>query len=157
MLRRALGGAVLALLLATSVGGPAASAQGDRALSIARRTMSPFCPGATVDGCTSPRAAEWRRDIRGWVDEGLSDAEIQSRLQARAPEFNLSGLPSEQDWTFPFSATLVASVILFFAARRLVRRRQESGESVANESAGESSEDELDARLDAELERFAEE
>ncbi|GAG55107.1 unnamed protein product, partial [marine sediment metagenome] len=30
-----------------------------------------------------PKAGDWRRDIRGWVADGVSEPEIRDRLQAR--------------------------------------------------------------------------
>src|SRR5690606_7766162 len=41
--------------------------QSRRAAEIYKTTMSPFCPGRTIDACPSPYATEWRDDIRQWV------------------------------------------------------------------------------------------
>ena len=59
-----------------------------RAQQLAGATMSPFCPGKTIDACPSPRAGAWRADLRRWTAEGVDSAEIRRRLQARVPGFD---------------------------------------------------------------------
>ena len=83
-----------------------ASQQADssRALSLSRKTMSPFCPGRTLVSCSSSQASDWVSDIRTWVRDGLSDQDIIAALGARVDEmkrrglldqsFDLSGEPS---------------------------------------------------------------
>ena len=82
--------------------------------------MSPFCPGRTLADCPSPDAAVWRADIRTWMNAGLPDAEIRTRLQARMPEQNLSALPrGPLGWLVP-SLILVAGLGILTAALRRV-------------------------------------
>lgn len=120
-----------------------------RALSIERGTMSPFCPGMTLDSCTSPAASEWRRDIRQWVGEGLEDREIRQRLEQRVPGFDLSGRPSgDESWVLPVGATALATLLLVVVTLRLRRR----GEPAADEPSGSDDRtDGMDARLEQEL------
>src|SRR5690606_18610544 len=61
-----------------------------RASSIARQTMSPFCPGRTLSDCPSEYATEWRSDIREMVAQGLTAEQIQTALEKRVGG-NLSG------------------------------------------------------------------
>jgi len=113
------------LAAAVAVASPpavAAAQEGARAVSIYRNTQSPFCPGRTLDDCPSPDAATWRADIRRWVDEGASGAEIRARLQDRVPGFDLSGRAGVPGLGFALGAfTLVA---LALGARFFVRRRR---------------------------------
>lgn len=119
-----------------------------RAVAIYRNTQSPFCPGRTLDDCPSPDAAAWRADIRDWIDEGASSAEIRARLQERVPGFDLAGRAGVPGLGFAIGAfTLVA---LALGARFFARRRRPSGAAVAREN---DDDDELDARLDEELAR----
>ncbi|HJL00663.1 MAG TPA: cytochrome c-type biogenesis protein CcmH [Polyangiaceae bacterium LLY-WYZ-15_(1-7)] len=124
-----------------------------RAVSLSRRTMSPFCPGRTLDDCPSSGASRWRQDIRRWVDEGASDATIYARLEERAPEgFDLEGRPTKtHEWLFAGAAFALASLVLVLAARKLVRRREEEGPEPG--PPGEA-DDALDERLDEELARL---
>lgn len=114
------------------------------------QVMSPFCPGKVLSDCPSPQAAEWRVDVHRWAEEGASESEIMERLQARVPGFELARkAPPESTGFLPIGAFLVASFVLFWAARRLVRRR-DSGSSAEPANA-----DGYDERLDEELARLA--
>jgi cytochrome c-type biogenesis protein CcmH/NrfF len=117
--------------------------------SIVRNTASPFCPGKTLDSCPSPKAGEWRRDIREWVGEGVAEPEIRDRLQARVPGFDLSIPPVKSGWVIPVLAVALSTLWLIVMARRFTRRRVSSPlvETPTQALA-------LDARLDEELARF---
>jgi cytochrome c-type biogenesis protein CcmH/NrfF len=143
--------ALLASVVAfTSLPAMAAAQDGARAVSIYRNTQSPFCPGRTLDDCPSPDAATWRADIRRWVDEGASGAEIRARLQDRVPGFDLSGRAGVPGLGFAIGAfTLVA---LALGARFVVRRRRRSDPTIEPD-ADPTRDEELDARLDDELAR----
>ncbi len=145
--------AVLAIILfafgcATA---PADDIAGDgrQVQSIVRNTASPFCPGKTLDSCPSPKAGEWRRDIRGWVEEGVAKPEIRDRLQARVPSFDLSIPPVKSGWIIPMVALFLSTLWFFAMARRLTRRRAQP--TRCREPTQSLS---LDARLDDELARF---
>jgi cytochrome c-type biogenesis protein CcmH/NrfF len=145
--------AAAALAVATPLAVQAQDAEARRAVAIERETMSPFCPGMTLYTCPSPAAGEWRRDIRQWVDEGLGEREIRARLQARVPDFDLSGRPAgDRSWTLPVAAGVLATLLLVVVA---VRVRRRGGDPEPPEEAGRGPDD-LDARLDRELEALEE-
>lgn len=113
---------------------------------IVRNTASPFCPGKTLDSCPSPRAAEWRRDVHQWVEEGVPEPQIRERLQARVPDFDLSIPPVKWGWLIPVLA-LALSTLWFVVMARRFRSRSHSRQSRLEPRTR----DELDARLDQEL------
>ena len=128
-----------------------------RAQALARDTMSPFCPGKTIDSCPSPRAQAWREDMRTWLAQGASTTEVRNRLQARVPDFDLEGRPGRAwDWILPIGCMVLAS--LWLATRvRLTRPRSELPETGTSKLQDESGENaRLDAQLDAELARLLE-
>ena len=117
------------------------------ALALNRQTRSPFCPGRTLDDCPSPRAEEWRLDIRAWTDEGVSSAEIQERLQARVPGFELWPSESLGTWLLPL-ALLLGALPVFYIARRARGRGEDEAPTTEPEK------DELDEQLEDELARL---
>ncbi len=150
---------VAALLLAVVLAARTGHAQappddaGRRAVSLERELMSPFCPGLTLYSCTSPSAAEWRRDIHSMVRSGLDDTEIRARLQARVPGFDLTGRPAgNRSWTLPVAAGVLATLLLAIAAYRLRPRRRAA--AVPEDDETEPEEDALDARIDEALEEL---
>ncbi len=116
---------------------------------IVRNTLSPFCPGKTLDSCPSPKAGEWRRDIRAWVAEGIPEPEIRMRLQERVPDFDLSIPPVKSGWVIPLVALVLSTLWLIIMALKFRSRR-------SNERGVEATrwETRLDARLDEELARL---
>jgi len=120
------------LLLALASGAPtaarAARAEIDvlrEASGVASAIMSPFCPGRTLSACPSPRAAEWRAEIRTWVAEGVPREQILQRLQARVPEINLtSDRNALYGWIAPALALLAFSALTVGVGRRLLRGRR---------------------------------
>lgn len=105
-----------------------------KAASIARQTMSPFCPGRTLDDCPSEYATEWRRDIRAMVAKGMTAAEIQDELEKRAGG-NLSGIPNrESSYALPIVLATGAALVLYFVFVRLGRRE---GEDTSGSKKGE--------------------
>lgn len=130
-------GALMTLSVGTAFGeGP--SEVDAKAASIARQTMSPFCPGRTLDDCPSEYAAEWRRDIRAMVQKGMTAAEIQDELEKRAGG-NLSGIPNrESSYALPIALATGAALVLYFVFVRLRRRDEEDegGNSAERGSKG---------------------
>ncbi|MGB8332800.1 MAG: cytochrome c-type biogenesis protein CcmH [Polyangiales bacterium] len=117
--------------------------------AIVRTTASPFCPGKTLDSCPSPKAGDWRRDIRDWVGAGVPDAEIRDRLQARVPDFDLSIPPVKSGWMIPLVAVALSTWWLIAMARRFRRRGvPRRAEDAHAQDLG------LDVRLDEELARL---
>jgi len=140
---------VLLALGAASARAEATPAEGRQVQSIVRNTASPFCPGKTLDSCPSPKAGEWRRDIREWVGEGVAEPEIRDRLQARVPGFDLSIPPVKSGWVIPVVALTLSTLWFVVMARRFTRRRVSSPPVETPTQALA-----LDARLDEELARF---
>lgn len=104
-----------------------------RASSIARQTMSPFCPGRTLADCPSEYATEWRKDIRDMVARGMSADEIQAVLSKRAGG-DLSGIPNRDvGYGVPIALGLGAAVLLFFVFKRL-RPKKNATQSNATDS-----------------------
>lgn len=120
-----------------------------RSRAIERSTMSPFCPGKTIYDCPSPRAAEWRADIRGWLREGASATEIRERLQARDPDFDLGG--SNPGTGGALAIFLGSALVMLLIAVVIWRRRRADP---APDGPPDADDDpELDARLEEELAR----
>jgi len=119
--------------------------------------MSPFCPGRTLSGCSSSRAAEWRGEIDRWAQAGLTEQEITARLQARVPEFTLTGTPrGHWRWSIGALSVIFATALLVLFARRSRTRRDASlerdglsGDSTPLRDPDED--DRLDDLLDDEL------
>lgn len=158
---------VLASGVASAAQTESAEEQVRRAAEISKTTMSPFCPGRTVDACPSPNATAWREDIRKWVAEGVSTEEIRHRLKARADQ-DLSGAPSTAlDAVLPVLATVLSLVLLGLLLRLLVKSPANANsasaagrETFATKEQGKTSthekvsEDELEDRLKRELEQL---
>lgn len=150
-------GAAGRALVATAVAAePAGEADPPRAQNLYRTVMSPFCPGRTLDDCPSPYAGEWRRDIRKWVQEGVSSEEIRKRLLARAPDKDLTGTPSTAwDAVLPISVTLGALLLLGILLRLLLRPATPRPVG-ATTSPGKLDEKQLEQRLNDELQALDE-
>jgi len=123
--------------LALALAGPAGAQTGAkdelstedmrRASGLFDSTMSPFCPGRTLNSCPSGKATAWRDDIRAWVAEGLSNEQILARLQARVPDFQLEGTPpTDWSWAGPLVVMAVLTVAFALGGLRTVRARREA-------------------------------
>lgn len=138
---------------------PLSEVERDRqAEALSRSIMSPFCPGRTVSACPSPRATEWREEIRAWVGEGVDPVEIRRRLAARFPRHNLLGTPKNRlGWALPIGLTVISLGFLGLLLRYLTRRSEEDagrlkqGEVAASADTPEARKD-WDERIDQELE-----
>lgn len=138
--------AVLSVFGCVSAPAEEGPSEGRQVQTIVRNTVSPFCPGKTLDSCPSPKAGEWRRDIREWVTEGVPNAEIRERLQARVPGFDL-GIPSvKSGWLIPVVAVALSTSWLIVMVRRFRVRSIRRSESLSAHQ-----DHALDARLDEEL------
>lgn len=124
-----------------------------QAEALSKKMMSPFCPGRTLSACPSPKAAEWRRDIKTMLGEGLTAEEIRDRLAARIPRHDLFGIPKTPlGWALPIALILAAFGLLVGLLRVLVRPRALS-EDEANETAdADNNKEDWEARLEQELE-----
>ncbi|MEZ4251323.1 MAG: cytochrome c-type biogenesis protein CcmH [Polyangiales bacterium] len=119
-----------------------------RAVGIYRSTQSPFCPGRTLDDCPSASAGAWRQDIRDWLEAGDDAATIRARLQAREPDFDLSGREGVPGWLFALLAFGLGAALI---RRWLQRARPEPDVGTPTESPTDTA---LDARLDDALARL---
>lgn len=145
---------LVGIVLCGALLAPLALAEGDaeaarRAQGIAGRVMSPFCPGKTIKACPSPKAAEWRNDIRKWTGEGLSNDEIERRLQARVPGFEISGSPESQlgGW-LPLLLGLGAVSALVFVLRRTTRAGVEGAKATSKPARPDEPPPASDTRVD---------
>ena len=140
---------ILTLLLAfagASASAEETPAESRQVQSIVRNTASPFCPGKTLNSCPSPKAGEWRRDIREWVVAGVPEPEIRDRLQARVPSFDLSIPPVKSGWVIPLIAVVLSTLWFIVMARKF---RGRGGPRRQPEAPPQNQD--LDARLDEEL------
>lgn len=140
-----------------SVGGNvwADTSQDDpRATGLFRTTMSPFCPGRTLNDCPSPYAGEWREDIRKWVATGVPDDEIRRRLYERVHK-DLTGTPNTAaDSVLPIALTVGSLILLVFILRLLLRPAGAKPNDMSAPSSRKLDEKELDQRLDDELQNL---
>jgi cytochrome c-type biogenesis protein CcmH/NrfF len=121
--------AVVALLLALGVGALGAGEAGAQAVSdpeVARRAhgiasdvMSPYCPGRTLADCPSPNAAALREEVRELLGEGVPEAEVRERLDARFGDEIVGAPRSVWGWSFPAAVLALGVVALVVALRRL--------------------------------------
>ena len=122
-----------------------------RVREITESINSPFCPATTLATCGSANAAEWRTEIRQWVDDGLTKNEICARLEQRVQHKLCVGPRRPWMWSLPFLIAAASLGLLAFVLRRFVRPGSE--DEASDEDAEPSTEGtDLDERLDRELE-----
>ena len=146
---------LLLVAVALLAGGDAHADAASRAKAqrIAGSLMSPFCPGRTLSSCSSYKAGEWRDDIGKWVQEGLTEEQIEARLQARVPGVPISSNPpGPWRWALPLLAVLVAGGAIAALARSKLRSRSEP--AAAPPPAAAEAPDELRAELRRALEEL---
>jgi cytochrome c-type biogenesis protein CcmH/NrfF len=137
---------IFALACAAVPAEDASTDEGRQVQSIVRNTLSPFCPGKTLNSCPSPKAGEWRRDIREWVEAGVPEPEIRDRLQARVPAFDLSIPPVKSGWVIPVIAVVLSTLWFVVMARKF-----KGGGGPRRQAEAPPQNQDLDARLDEEL------
>ena len=155
-----------AALLVTSLAatGNAQPAANQRASRLAGQIESPFCPGRTLDTCTSPAAAVWRSDIRHWVDDGVPSNQIKARLSERAGR-DLRVVPPGNNLDSLVWLGLLPGIFGLGVVARLVQRRvatEENGSDHARTSDQHApedgpsplSDDALEDLLDGELAEY---
>lgn len=134
---------------------PASDAEVQRkAQSIARQTMSPFCPGRTLSDCPSESAAQWRREIHRMVARGDTAQQIQEELERRAGG-DLSGSPHrEAGYGLSIGLAAAAVAVLFGLLHWIRGRQQDSDETPTGAEQDDGSPQELtDPSLDERLEQ----
>ena len=101
-----------------------------RAQRLADDLKSPFCPGKTLKTCTSPNAAEVRRDIQAMVLRGMTDEAIVEALKASydTNDFSVAN-PAQPAYTIfvPFIPFVILTGGMIFMIW-LMRRRKQIGE-----------------------------
>lgn len=90
--------------------------------AVSNEVLSPFCPGKTLDMCTSPNAADVRRVIQDRAREGMSKAEIKAEiLKTYGDEFRMVE-PSTSDNLGLLVALLLGFILAVVAVMVLSKR-----------------------------------
>ena len=107
-----------------------------RVRALADELKSPFCPGKTVNTCTSYQAFELRREIRELIDSGLTDAQVVALLQTRHGD-EISN-PKQPWYTFfvPFLPFIVLAGLIFWVVQKW-RKPADEGSDIALPEASE--------------------
>ena len=92
------------------------------ARALADELMSPFCPGRTLSDCPSPNAAALREEIRTWVAEGRSDAEIRAQLRSQFGDVLAAEPESIWGRIAPLGAIALVAILFGFGVRRVLAR-----------------------------------
>ncbi len=100
---------------------PDERAAGRRAYGLSSELMSPFCPGRTLQDCPSPNAGAVREQIRAWVDAGMGDEEILSRVEASFGDQVVPVPRTAWAWAAPLGIMIVGLGLLVLVLRRSVR------------------------------------
>ena len=89
-----------------------------RVQALADMLKSPFCPGKTVNTCTSYQAFELRRELREMIESGMTDTQIVALLEARHGG-EISN-PKQPWYTFfvPFLPFIVLAGLIFWVVQR---------------------------------------
>lgn len=85
---------------------------------VATRTMSPFCPGLTVEECPSSPSAVLRDRIAQKISQRQTNRQIDAWLVANYGPVVLGKPAQAVSWLVPALALIVGAVILGFRARR---------------------------------------
>lgn len=104
----AMGLAVAALLFFTTRG-PDPEAVPTVA-QVLTRTMSPFCPGLTLDECPSTQAVEVREQIADQISSGRTNSQIDAWLVANFGEGALGRPSGAAGATIPITAGIATAI-----------------------------------------------
>jgi cytochrome c-type biogenesis protein CcmH/NrfF len=152
------------LLLAAALLGPGAlvraqEAPGDdrrysedvleRERALSSEIMSPFCPGRTLVSCPSPRAHSVREELKQYLAQGVSEAELRRTVQAQFGEVTNSTPSSPIGKVLPIVVLVIGAGVLAVAMFRF-REQAGAGSSEAPTLSNAASR-ELEAELDREL------
>lgn len=141
---------IIVLVAAPGTAGAARDPQ-DVANDVAAQVMSPYCPGVTLQDCTSGKANELRDRIVGWAEDGMSEHLILARLEDEFGPSIRAAPPSEGAgivaWILPSLALILGAAGALFALRRW-RSRVPPGQRVVTISSEDR------RRIDDELRRF---
>ncbi len=121
-----------------------------RARALTDQMMSPWCKGVTVTQCSSGIAANYRQQVRAWLEAGISEADIKRGFAQQFGEGQLAMPRGPMSLTVPLVILAIGAVLLFVLVRRL------TVSAPATEGAPDLSADQyrkLEAELDSELRR----
>ncbi len=110
-----------------------------------QQVLSPFCPGKTLAMCTSPAAADVRRDIQVWAAQGKKVDEIKETLfEEYGEEYRMSEPPWWDNFGLfigiGFAFLISISAIVFISRNRIEKQIQEDDRD--EEKLEENSDDE---------------
>ncbi|MDQ4148448.1 MAG: cytochrome c-type biogenesis protein CcmH [Actinomycetota bacterium] len=114
---------------------------------VSQRTMSPFCPGLTLEECPSDQATQLRDRIEEMVQKGATNREIDEWMVSNYGEVVLARPDHPLAWAAPVAAAVLGLIALVVLGRRRLVQ-----ESRANHPV-ELSEQER-ARVSEDLDRF---
>ena len=122
---------------------------------VTRRTMSPFCPGLTVDECPSSQAQELRTRIAQQIAARRTNQQIDSWLVENYGERVLARPRATVSWLIPLALFALAGLLLLLklpvarvSTRELVAPDTDAERPVITESER--------ARFERDLARFKE-
>jgi len=101
-----------------------------RAVALQRQLRCVVCQGQSLDESNAPLAADLRRLIRGLMQKGWSDGQIENYLVARYGDFVLMKPPLEPEtyvlWFGPLIVVLIGGAVAGAAIMR-ARRNSRAG------------------------------
>lgn len=98
------------------------------AQEMGEETMSPFCPGRTLQACPSEDARQLKLEITSLLQKGYSKEAIKRRLYSMYSE-NISGIPQNNSfkniaWLSPFLFTLLGFAVVYLGLRYMRKPTQ---------------------------------
>ncbi len=90
-----------------------------RARALTDQMMSPWCKGVTVTQCSSGVAANYRSQVRAWLEAGVSEADIKRGFAQQFGEDQLGMPRGPMSWTVPLVILAFGAVVLVILVRRL--------------------------------------
>lgn len=86
---------------------------------VAGRTMSPFCPGLSLEECPSQQAGELRAEIERRIAAGATNRQIDRWLVAEYGESVLARPPQAVAWIIPAAFVLAGlAAVAYLLGRR---------------------------------------
>lgn len=98
---------------------------------IGEETMSPFCPGRTLQACPSEDARQLKLQVTSLLSLGYSKDAVKRKLLTMYGE-NISGLPANNSfkdiaWLSPALFGLIGLVIVYFGLRIMKKNTDATG------------------------------
>lgn len=145
VVKAALAGAVIALLLTACGTSPAGQAgMEQRAQELNKNIMCPICPGESIDQSQATIALQMREIVREKLDEGWTDDQIQDFFVDRYGPSVLMEPPTDgfsiMAWIVP-PVVVVVAIIAFLMAIRRMRPKGGPGQSAAGRDHAANNDD----------------